>query len=99
MPTLRLFPPRREAPLPPLAGQLRNAARATARLARAIATGARVFVSPETAAARLAACQTCPHYRLSDARCALCGCCLGRPLLDKLRLATETCPANPPRWA
>ena len=38
-------------------------------------------------------CNQCPQ-RTPEDTCNLCGC----PLAKKLRMATETCPAQPPRW-
>ena len=97
-PILRLFVARGEPRLPGLLTQARNVSAATARVAGAWLGGQAVFVAAEVAAARLAACQSCPHYRPSDSRCALCGCCLGDSICAKLKLATEHCPAAPPRW-
>ena len=48
-------------------------------------------------------CRPCPHFAASsDAQgsCKLCGCALRRQggLLNKISMATESCPARPPRW-
>lgn len=50
---------------------------------------------------RLAICKACPHYAAARHRCKLCGCCGGSgqsKWLNKLALASEECPDNPPRW-
>lgn len=50
-------------------------------------------------AQRLATCKGCEHYK--DAGCVKCGCPVtDRPkwLADKLSMATERCPLNPPKW-
>jgi hypothetical protein len=88
-----------EPSLPSLGRQALNAAGALGRVALAVATGDSVLVSDEERARRSALCQSCEQYR-SDGRCALCGCCAGRGrlVLDKVKYATERCPARPPRW-
>ena len=46
-------------------------------------------------------CKACPHYDKSRQTCRLCGCKCNTnifPLMNKLRMATESCPDNPPRW-
>ena len=50
----------------------------------------------------LAVCQACPHFA-SGARphCRLCGCSLNSApdgLMNKIAMATESCPDSPPRW-
>jgi len=65
---------------------------AAARAVQAAATGQPVLVPPEILASRQAKCDVCPH--LNGKRCSLCKCFLQ----PKLKLATERCPDNPPRW-
>jgi len=59
----------------------------------------------EVIKARLAICETCPHWHAAKGwkpdgirrelgRCRLCGCAYKR----KVSLAGESCPDNPPRW-
>jgi hypothetical protein len=49
-------------------------------------------------------CQTCEHFRRHAANdegtCQICGCRLRRMggLLNKIQMATESCPAMPPKW-
>jgi hypothetical protein len=54
-------------------------------------------VSRETLDARVAACRSCPNWTPTGwggwGQCRLCGCAKA-----KLWLATEKCPAKPPRW-
>lgn len=50
---------------------------------------------------RLAICKACPQYDATRHRCKLCGCCGGSgqsKWLNKLALAIEACPDDPPRW-
>ena len=81
---------------PGLGRVMANAAGAAVRIGMAVAMGEPVLVPELVRADRLAQCQACPH--MLDERCNLCGCRLGRPVLDKTRYATEQCPAIPPRW-
>lgn len=50
----------------------------------------------------LAICQACPHYTQSDRpRCRLCGCSVNNQpngLANKIAMATEGCPDDPPKW-
>lgn len=41
---------------------------------------------------RRAICEACPHMK--NAKCDLCGCYYAQ----KVKLASETCPDQPPRW-
>jgi hypothetical protein len=88
-----------EPSLPSLGRQALNLAGAMGRVAAAVAVGAPVLVSEDEQAKRTACCQSCENHR-ADGRCALCGCCAGRGglVLDKVKYATERCPATPPRW-
>jgi len=46
-------------------------------------------------------CRTCEHFSVSRQTCKLCGCRVrrsGAAFLNKLKMATERCPAKPPRW-
>lgn len=50
----------------------------------------------------LAICQDCPEF-IDDARprCRLCGCSINAApngLVNKIAMATESCPAKPPKW-
>jgi hypothetical protein len=55
--------------------------------------------SPEQLAEREAACKSCPYYDVLKDGCKVCGCGLdGGSLDEKRRMATEMCPAEPPRW-
>lgn len=75
-----------------------NFAAAMARAAKAFAVGDPVFVSPDDWKARLVVCVKCEHFQpatsTTQPTCGLCGC------IVKLKawLATEQCPATPPRW-
>jgi hypothetical protein len=80
------------ANFPPLTTQARNFAGAMGRAAKAVITGQPVNVPPGVLESRQAACATCD--KLKDGRCLLCGCAYQR----KIRLATETCPDDPPKW-
>lgn len=64
--------------------------------------------SPETAAHRRDQCGRCPFaFRSNDpkhadsnglanwTRCLKCGC----PIVDKTKIASESCPHDPPRWS
>jgi len=98
MPILHVYRARPEPSLPPLGRQALNLAGAALRLAARAATGAPVLAPADVLATRQAHCRACEQFRQSDARCALCGCCTGRPLFDKLLYASEACPAAPPKW-
>jgi len=48
-------------------------------------------------------CRPCEHFQQTrrGGKCDLCSCRLNlgkRARLNKLRMATEGCPADPPRW-
>ena len=46
-----------------------------------------------------AICKACDHYDPSTSTCDLCGCPVKRQgLRNKIRMATEGCPDQPPRW-
>lgn len=48
---------------------------------------------------RLAICKACDNYK--DGGCLKCGCPVAdkrKFLADKLSMATERCPLNPPKW-
>ena len=51
-----------------------------------------------------AVCSACEHFQPGvtdvEGRCRLCGCQLRRVggLINKIQMATEGCPAAPPRW-
>ena len=90
---IHLFPRRNG---PPPATVAMNAARAAGRIALALASGEPVMVPEADRERRLALCRACEN--LADGRCNLCGCRVGRMVLDKTRYATEQCPAVPSRW-
>ncbi len=77
---------------PSVGQQIANAFGAAGRVAGAIMSGNQVLVSDEEFARRMSICESCPHWT-AEKRCKLCGC-----RQEKLRLATESCPDNPPRW-
>lgn len=46
-------------------------------------------------------CQRCEHFDAGHGSCRLCGCRVrrdGPAFTNKLRMATERCPMNPPKW-
>ena len=46
-------------------------------------------------------CRPCRHFDAEKQTCQLCGCRVrrdGPAAANKLRMATERCPADPPRW-
>lgn len=46
-------------------------------------------------------CRPCPHFDEDRSVCRICGCFVrrdGAAFLNKLRMATESCSADPPRW-
>lgn len=75
----------------------KNLFRAGARVVSAAAGGHKVRVSKEVAEFRYAICQTCKYFDKERTRCKLCGCRMSG-VLGKVQWATETCPANPPKW-
>lgn len=58
--------------------------------------------SPERIAEILVICEACPFFiREGRRRCKLCGCSINKQpdgLRNKIAMATESCPDNPPRW-
>lgn len=70
--------------------QLKNAATAATRLARAVAQGQETEVNPLVRDGRRALCEECPRREAQF--CGLCGCWLAA----KVRLATENCPLG--KW-
>ena len=52
-------------------------------------------VSPEDYADRLGICKKCPHIKVKQMRCGLCGCLIQH----KAKWKTTTCPDTPERWA
>ena len=67
---------------------------AVARTGVAISYGQRPFVPDNIFADRLNICKTCKNFDAKRMRCNLCGCFANL----KLKLATEQCPLNPPKW-
>lgn len=54
-------------------------------------------------AAVLAICEACEHFQRGLLRnsCKVCGCSLNafeKGLVNKIAMATESCPLNPPKW-
>ena len=80
------------AEFPSLMVQAGNLAGAIGRAAGAVLTGQAVKVSQEVLNERQAECKKCENM-IGD-RCVLCGCWYRQ----KVKLATESCPMNPPRW-
>ena len=86
---------------PPSPGALEKAARLAAATAKWIAAGWPVRSNEEVQRLYNDVCQPCPHFQRKDekTRCALCGCRLNTTRgMNKLLWATESCPANPPRF-
>ena len=85
-------------PRPTLVRKVKTFGKAVARWIKA----GRPVRSPERVAELLAICQDCEHYSAkgpAGGKCKLCGCAVKRRgLQNKLRMATEACPAKPPRW-
>jgi hypothetical protein len=75
---------------PPIAEQAANAAKAAGRF---VASGLKTVDKAEYER-RLAICKACDQYDAKQARCVLCGC----RTKYKLRMATESCPLDPPKW-
>lgn len=70
-------------------------------VARWIAAGRPIRTPADAEAIYRLHCKPCPHLAADHDRCKLCGCTVGRwgsVLTSKLRMATETCPDDPPRW-
>lgn len=67
-------------------------------------TAGRPMRNREQVAEIFAMCQACEFFRAGtiegEGQCRLCGCCLRSAggLLNKIRMATEGCPAKPPKW-
>jgi hypothetical protein len=61
--------------------------------------------SAEQVAEIYAICETCEHFVESSSpgtgACQVCGCQIRRMggLLNKIQMATESCPIDPPKWA
>lgn len=81
------------ASYPPVMTQLANAAAAATRVVTSVVMGQPIWVSTEEAARRQSICDPCPHWQATDKKCLLCGC-----NQMKLKMATESCPDNPPKW-
>jgi len=46
-------------------------------------------------------CRPCQHFDPKHKRCRLCGCRVaagGPAYRNKLKMATDRCPAKPPKW-
>lgn len=72
-------------------GWWRSGLNFTAAVARYIAAGC-PNVPESVYNERLRICAQCPLCR--NSKCLICGC----DLLAKAAMATEKCPASPPRW-
>jgi hypothetical protein len=81
------------ASFPPVITQIGNGLVALGRVAGAALRGKSVWVPTEVLEERRAECKSCDQ--LVNDRCKLCGCFYEK----KIRLATESCPMNPPRWS
>jgi len=88
----------KEHPLPSLATRGAHFAAALARATSRVLAGQPIRVPDAVEAARAEYCHGCDKFRKSDQRCGLCGCCIGQPILDKLKWSGESCPDNPPKW-
>ena len=76
--------------------QISNFAGAVNRVASQIVAGNKVYVPDEVLVERRAYCEGCENREGN--RCRLCGCWLQNLVAGKLKIATERCPANPPKW-
>ncbi len=82
---------------------LRQAASFVSAEARWIGAG-RPIRSEARVAEIFAICQACQHFRPGaselEGSCVVCGCRLRRTggLFNKIQMATEGCPAKPPKW-
>lgn len=79
-------------------GLLRRGASFLTAVARWKAAGSPVR-SPERIEEILAICQACEHFQRS--RCNKCGCAVNKSpngLRNKIAMATERCPLQPPKW-
>jgi hypothetical protein len=79
---------------PPAIVQLGTALAAAVRVVKASVRSEPVGVDAEEQARRLSICEACPEYDAERKRCKKCGCFAAL----KLRLATEHCPLEPPKW-
>lgn len=80
----------------------RRAATWLAAMARWLSEGSPVCTDEEQDYRR-GICWQCDHLKIvkDKPRCNLCGCCLGgsnKAWNNKLKMATEQCPAKEPRW-
>jgi len=81
----------KEPPLPSLPKRAINLAKQSAAEAKAVINGVPA-IDPEEAAARIAICRGCDHWRPSDETCSLCGC----PMLKKAPWRSAVCPVG--KW-
>lgn len=82
-----------EVPAEPPPGLMTMAGNVARAAARFVGSGLKV-APPEVQAERLAICSACPNWIAGGRRCSLCGC-----MTDyKIKMASERCPAEPPRW-
>ncbi len=84
-------------PLPPI--HVRAANYTTAQ-DRHTAAG-RPLASQATIDERLSICVTCPEYNVEKSACSKCGCNINasrNAWKNKLAMANERCPMNPPKW-
>jgi hypothetical protein len=80
------------ADLPPITQQIGTLATSTARY---MASGF-LKVPLEVLQTRRQICQTCDRWDSDQNRCRACGCYLEAKFLNKLRMASESCPIG--RW-
>jgi hypothetical protein len=79
---------------PSIASQVGSVLGAAGRAIGGVLQGVEVVRSGEEQARCLAICQGCEHYVTAESRCRICGCFA----MLKIRLATERCPLDPPKW-
>ena len=91
-----VFQPYGARKFPSIPRQAVNATMAAGRALSALAQGQPVLAIQEKADSRIAKCNVCEHLRALDRRCTLlkCGCFVDM----KVKLETERCPDEPPRW-
>lgn len=75
-----------------------NLAGAMMRTGGAALAGQPVRAPEEVQTERLAVCAACSDFIPDENRCGLCGCKTKGWVLNKIKWATERCPASPPKW-
>jgi len=90
---------RKTSATPP--GTARQAWNYTKAVARWIAAGRPVRSDSRVQEIFETLCQPCEHFDAEHQSCRLCGCRVrksGSAFANKLRMATERCPMQPPKW-